>query len=77
MQGAWVPPLVEELRPYMPHGMAKKKKTSRKNSTQQNYMVKSALTQLLPVDVTTGQLAASETPTHCRFMVVNFSFSSF
>ena len=26
MQGAWVPPLVEELRPYMPHGMAKKKK---------------------------------------------------
>ena len=26
MQGEWVPPLVEELRPYMPHGMAKKKK---------------------------------------------------
>lgn len=60
---AWVPPLVEELRPHMPHGMAKKK-NSRKSSTWQNCMVKSALTHLLPVDVTTGQLAASETPPH-------------
>ena len=29
MQEAWVPPLVEELRPRMPHGVAKKKKKSR------------------------------------------------
>ena len=37
----------------------KKKNNSRKNSTQQNYTVKSALTQLLPVDVnyrTTGSI---------------------
>ena len=63
MQEAWVPPLVEELRPRMPHGVAKKKKKNQeKNSTWQNYMVKSALTHLLPVDITTGQLTASETP---------------
>ena len=52
-------------------------KMREKNSIRQIYMVKSALTCLLPVDAPTWQLPAFETPTLYRFVVVNFSHSSF